>query len=305
MFAGGWTLDATEQVCPGERIDRYAVLDLLTGLVDKSLVTTGERGPEVRYGLLETVRQYAAARLVDTGELDGLRERHLSYYLALAEAAEPRVLRAGRDDPVLDTLATELPNLRTALERAAATDPDAGLRLVNALTMFWLFTGRYQEGHAAYTRALDAAGERLTALRGRAIAGRGSLGQYGGAYQAGHGWAQEALKIGEACGDPWTQGRALHTLGLMTSLGDPAGGRSLLEQSVQLATDAVDDWCRIDAAQCLALGWIVQDEFDIARPVLDDMYATAIRLGYPWGCPWHWLCLGWEALFKGWFHRGA
>jgi predicted ATPase/class 3 adenylate cyclase/DNA-binding CsgD family transcriptional regulator len=300
VFAGGWTLDATEQVCPGERIGRYAVLDLLTGLVDKSLVTTDERGPEVRYGLLETVRQYAAARLVGAGELDGLRERHLVYYLALAEAAEPRVLRAGRDDPVLDTLATELPNLRAALERAAATDPDAALRLVNALTMFWLFTGRYQEGHAAYTRALDAAGERSTPLRGRAIAARGSLGQYGGAYQAGHGWAQEALKIGEACGDPWTQGRALHTLGLMTSLGDPAGGRSLLEQSVQLATQAGDVWCRIDAAQCLALGWIVQDDFEIARPVLDDMYATAIRLDYQWGCPWHWLCLGWEAMFKGW-----
>jgi DNA-binding CsgD family transcriptional regulator len=85
----------------------------------------------------------------------------------------------------------------------------------------------------------------------------------------------------------------------MTSIGDPAGGRPLLEQSVQLATQAGDDWCGIDAAQCLALGWIVQDEFDTARPVLDDMYATATRRGYTWGFPWHWLCLGWEALFRG------
>ena len=86
---------------------------------------------------------------------------------------------------------------------------------------------------------------------------------------------------------------------MMSCIGDPAGGRPLLEQSVQLATQAGDDWCRIDAAQCLALSWIVQDQFDTARPVLDDMYATATRRGYTWGFPWHWLCLGWEALFQG------
>jgi predicted ATPase/DNA-binding CsgD family transcriptional regulator len=299
VFVDGWRLEAAEQVCPGEGIDRYAVLDLLGGLVDKSLVITEDCGSEVRYRLLETIRQYATARLVDAGELNDLRERHLAYHLMLAQAAETRVLGAVRDDPVLRTLATELPNLRAALVWAAATDPNAALRLVNALTLFWLFTGRYQEGHAAYARALDAAGEQPTPLRGRAIAARGSLGQYAGAYQAAHGWALEALKIGQTCGDPWTQGRALHTLGLMSSIGDPAGGRPLLEQSVQLATQAGDDWCRIDAAQCLALGWIVQDEFDAARPVLDDMYATAARRGYTWGFPWHWLCLGWEALFRG------
>ncbi|MDQ4104255.1 MAG: NB-ARC domain-containing protein, partial [Actinomycetota bacterium] len=110
VFAGGWTLDAAEQVCPGGEIDRYGVLDLLTGLVDKSLVTTDERGSETRYRLLETVRQYAAVRLADTGEADDLRERHLAYYLALVEAAQPRLLRAGRGDPILHTLATELPN---------------------------------------------------------------------------------------------------------------------------------------------------------------------------------------------------
>jgi predicted ATPase len=63
-------LDATEQVCGGDGIDQYVVLDLLTGLVDQSLVTTGEQDAEVRYGLLETVRQYAAAQLAEAGELD-------------------------------------------------------------------------------------------------------------------------------------------------------------------------------------------------------------------------------------------
>ncbi|MGH3875295.1 MAG: ATP-binding protein [Pseudonocardiaceae bacterium] len=300
VFAGGWTLDAAEQVCAGAGIDRYDVLDLLTGLVDKSLVTTDDQGPQTRYRLLETVRQYATARLTDAGEVDGVRDRHLAYHLALVEAAEPQVLGAGRGDSVLQTLAIELPNLRAALERAAATDSTAGLRLVDAMSLFWLFTGRYGEGDAAYARALDAAGEESTPLRGRVLAGRGILGLFGGAYEAAYGYSQAALAVGEGGGDLWAQGRACHVLGLMVSLGDPTGGRALLERSVALATQAGDDWCRINAAQGLAVGWVFQDEFDTARLVLDDAYEISARLGYRWGFAWHWMCLGWEAVFRGW-----
>ncbi len=299
VFAGGWTLEAAEQVCPGAGIDRYGVLDLLTGLVDKSLVSTDERGPETRYRLLETVRQYATARLADTAELDGLRERHLAYHLGLVQTAEPRVLSAGRDDPVLLVLAAELPNLRAALERAAVTDPDAALSLANALTLFWLVTGRYREGDAAYARALDAAGEEATPLRGRVLAGRANLALYSGHYERAYEWAQAALEIDETCGDHWTQGRALDTLGVMTSLGDPTEGRRLLERSVRLATRAGDDWCRIDASHALANAWIVQDAFDIARPILDDAQAISTRLGYRWGFAWYWFYLGWEAIARG------
>ncbi len=299
VFAGGWTLEAAEQVCSGAGIDRNEVLDLLTGLVDKSLVTADDHGPQARYRLLETVRQYATTRLADAGEVQALRERHLAYHLGLVEAAEPQVLGAGRNDPVLRTLVAEVPNLRAALEWAAATDPDAGLRLVDALTLFWLFTGRYREGDTAYARALDAAGEQPTPLRGRVLAGRGILGLYGGAYEAAYGWTQAALAIGEACGDLWTQGRAHHPLGLMVAIGDPVGGRALLERSVELATQAGDDWCRTSALQALAFGWIFQDEFDAARPLLDEAYATAVRLGYWRGFAWHWFCLGWEAMYRG------
>jgi tetratricopeptide (TPR) repeat protein len=85
----------------------------------------------------------------------------------------------------------------------------------------------------------------------------------------------------------------------MVSIGDPAGGRPLLERSVLLATQAGDDWCRIDASQILAIAWNFQDEFGKARPVIDEMYVTAARLGYRWGFAWHWFCQGWEALLRG------
>ncbi|MGH3697476.1 MAG: LuxR C-terminal-related transcriptional regulator [Pseudonocardiaceae bacterium] len=299
VFTGGWSLDAAEQVCPAGGIERYAVLDLLTGLVDKSLVTTDEQGPQTRYRLLETIRHYATARLTDTGEAECLRNRHLAYHLTLAQAAEPQVLGAGRHDPILHTLTTELPNLRAALEWAALSDPDAGLRLVNALTLFWLFTGRYQEGDAAYARALDAATAQPTPLRGRALAGRAHLAQHGGAYQTAPGWAQAALETGQACGDSWTQGRALNVLGRSVSFVDPASGAPLLQRSLQLATQAGDDWCRTSALQTLAIAWSFQDEFDTARPILDDAHVTATRLGYQRGIALHWFCLGWAATARG------
>ncbi len=298
VFVGGWTLDAAEQVCVGDGIDRYAVLDLLTSLVDKSLVTTDEQSPQVRYRLLETVRQYAAARLAEADEVTGARDAHRTYHRALAERVEPQLLGAGRDDPVLRDIAAEAPNLRAALDWAAATDPPAGLRVMGALTLFWLFTGRYREGDAAYARALDGAGEEPTVLRGRALAGRANLALYGG-NEAAAGWAQAALEIGQACGDLQTQARALDTLGLMVGVGDPAGGRPLLERSVELATQAGDDWCRIDAAQCLVAVLNSQDDFDAARPIIEQAHADATRLGYRWGLAWHGFFLGWEAALRG------
>ena len=94
-FAGGFTLDAAEQVCSDDQLDRYAILDLLTALVDKSLVLTSERGPAVRYGMLETVRQYVQ-RLEESGEHRELRDRHLKLFAALAGEAEPRWARPAR-----------------------------------------------------------------------------------------------------------------------------------------------------------------------------------------------------------------
>jgi predicted ATPase len=103
VFVSGWTLEAAEHVCSGANIDLYGVLDLLTALVDKSLVTTEEHGPETRYRLLETVRQYSTARLADGGELDQLRQQHLTYYVAFIERAEPQILSAGPDNSILHT----------------------------------------------------------------------------------------------------------------------------------------------------------------------------------------------------------
>jgi predicted ATPase/DNA-binding NarL/FixJ family response regulator len=196
VFTGGWTLDAAEQVCTGEGIDRCAVLDLLTGLIDQSLVTTAEHDAEVRYGLLETVRRYAAARLAAANELDAVGERHLAYFVGLAERAEPAVLRAGRDDPVLQRLATELPNLRSALERAAAIDPATAVKrfgLLLALGDAQWWTGQVSEASATFQSAAFLARQCKDPHRLAEAALRvGEVG-YGGAYM--EGWSFDPVKV--------------------------------------------------------------------------------------------------------------
>ena len=114
VFAGGFTLEAAESVCAGEELQRDEVLELLSQLVDKSLVVAQERDGTARYRLLETIRQYGRERLEEAGEAAQVREQHAGYYLALAEEAEPE-LKGDRQVTWLERLETEHDNLRVAM----------------------------------------------------------------------------------------------------------------------------------------------------------------------------------------------
>ncbi|MER7614352.1 BTAD domain-containing putative transcriptional regulator [Nonomuraea wenchangensis] len=154
--AGGWTLDAAEAVCSGAGLPREEVLDLVTRLVDRSLVVMADSPAGPRYRLLESVAAYAAERLNEADELADVRERHLRHYLDLAEQAEPR-LRGPQQQAWLGRLDAEAANLRSALQEAVL--PDAAARLATALCWWWLLRGRLSEGRRALSAALDAAPE--------------------------------------------------------------------------------------------------------------------------------------------------
>jgi predicted ATPase len=121
VFAGGWTLEAAEAVGAGGGIEENDVLDLLGRLVSKSLVTVqAERMGVVRYGMLETVRQYAWEKLEQSGEAEEVRRRHAAFFLTLAEEAETELL-GPQPVPWLERLAEEHGNLRAALSWALDT----------------------------------------------------------------------------------------------------------------------------------------------------------------------------------------
>jgi predicted ATPase/DNA-binding SARP family transcriptional activator len=161
VFAGGFTLEAAEDVCPGGAIARRRIVDLVARLVDKSLVTaTGQR-----FRLLDTIRQYAVERLDASGEHETVSVHHLEWCLALAEQHDP--LSAGPHRS-LRTLEAEHDNLRAGLTFALRRDPQAALRLATSLWRFWLDRGYFAEGDRWLDAALLAAPER-TPLRVEAL----------------------------------------------------------------------------------------------------------------------------------------
>ncbi|MEU2612199.1 BTAD domain-containing putative transcriptional regulator [Micromonospora sp. NPDC007271] len=173
VFRGGWDLAAAEQVCAFDGLARDDVLDLLFRLVDRSLVvpdpTTG------RFRLLVTIREYAAARLGEAGETEAARDRHLTYFTELAERYGPHVRS---DADAWARMTEEHDNFRAAvdrcLDRGEGVDP--GLRLADALFLFWNYGPRH-EGVRALT-ALLATGDAAPAARAAALQRIGQLGVY-------------------------------------------------------------------------------------------------------------------------------
>jgi predicted ATPase/class 3 adenylate cyclase len=134
VFAGGWTLEAAEEVCAGDGIDSYDVLDLLTQLVNKSLVVVIEHSQsgETRYRMLETIRQYAREKLLELGEGEKIRDRHFEYYLQTVKQANQEFF--SQNELVwLVWFENEWDNLRAAVEWSLETQADLGLELVNYL----------------------------------------------------------------------------------------------------------------------------------------------------------------------------
>ncbi|MFJ3922086.1 AfsR/SARP family transcriptional regulator [Streptomyces sp. NPDC090022] len=150
VFTGGFTLESAEAVCAGGGIAADDVLDLLTRLVDRSLVVAAH--PPARYRILESVLAYGRERLDEAGEAAALRQRHARHFTELAEHAAP-LLHGGDQRRWLHVLDTEAPNLRAALEHAG---PD-GLRLVNSLAWYWHVRGRVGEALRSLDQALDQA----------------------------------------------------------------------------------------------------------------------------------------------------
>jgi predicted ATPase/DNA-binding SARP family transcriptional activator len=161
IFAGGFTLEAAEDVCASGTIARRRIVDLLARLVDKSLVSATGR----RFRLLDTIRQYATERLDAAAEHDTVAVRHLDWCLALAQEHDP--LSAGPRRS-LRTLETEHDNLRAGLTFALRRDPQAALRLATSLWRFWLDRGYFAEGDRWLEATLVAAPER-TPLRVEAL----------------------------------------------------------------------------------------------------------------------------------------
>lgn len=210
VFDGGWDLAAAEATGGAN------ALALLSRLVDKSLATVGEEG---RYGMLDTIRDYARARLAESDEYAPGKDRHLAYFLALAERAAPKL--TGRDQIAwLDRLESEHDNLRAALAwgLAAAAPPArrrAGARLAAALWRLWYRRNHHTEGAHWLEQALGQAPDELPApVLAELYTGAGTMAWQMSDFAAAKGWHEAALASYRRAEDQAGVAFALNNLGV-------------------------------------------------------------------------------------------
>jgi predicted ATPase/class 3 adenylate cyclase len=243
VFAGGWTLEA------GEALLGPDALDLIGHLVDKSLVVVEDstKSGAAHYRLLETIRQYARDKLLETGQSAAVRDQHLAYFSRLADEAVARL-----DGPAmletLDQLDAELDNLRAALSWALEREPAVALRVAAGLTSFWQRRGHVPEGRRWLRESWAACDAQPTAP--------------GLALQAKGYWASGTLA--------WAHG-------------EHPEARSALEKSVAAARAANTPTILVDALGNLAFAAIWQDDAAAVTAIIDEGLRVAQLINYRWG----------------------
>lgn len=316
VFAGGWTLEAAEAVCAGEGKGQKAkgktgppedpdllpfplcllpseILDLLTSLVDRSLVVYDEVEAGGRYRFLDSMRQYASEQLHDAGEDDALRDRHVEFFLELAEEAEAHLTGTEQSD-WLERLETEHDNLRAAIAQALAREEqrrnedgaaraapytDAALRIAAALGRFWVVRGHLTEGRAQLARALASAAD-TAAVRAKALNVAGNLAFRQADYPAARSLLDESLAICRQLGDRSGTAYSLNSMGgVAFAQNDYESARSLYEESLAIRRGLGDRWGIAGSLNNLGTVAFSQKDYREARSLGEESLALLRELG--------------------------
>jgi predicted ATPase/DNA-binding SARP family transcriptional activator len=276
VFAGSMSLEAVEQVCGGDGLD---VVDLLSRLVDKSLVQADHAEGTVRYRLLETIRQFADQRLRDAGERAAQVRAHRDFYVAFATAHDPeRAVGVINDTP--QALDVEHDNLRAALSSGLADDPAVALQLAVSLWRFWLARGHFAEGSRWLEATLAAAPQR-TPLRARALLAAVAMSVRRGALSAAvRDRAIEAAMIMREAADDQVLAHTLHLTGLLAWVEDGAWEHAvrLVEEGRSLAATAGAAGVVASATHMLGVIALMRGAAQDAEIYLDETLGLLDRL---------------------------
>jgi len=304
VFVGGCSLEAAEALCMGELVDQYAVLDLLMRLVDKSLLSAETGGTEARYRQLETVRQYARDRLLETGEAKEALRRHRDWYLAMVARAEPEFFQGAESAEWIERIAREHDNLRAALQWSLDEPGEerAGLHLAAGLWRFWEIHGHLAEGRSWLERFLDATSGEVSALRADAYTGAGILAFMLGDQAGASELHRQSLELHRQVGDADGIAFAANNLANAAVLsGEYAEATELYEQVIPWARERGDPrvlgFALVNMAEAVALaGDPIQGRAHYDEGIanfrqagdrwaesfaLDNLGVTLMRLGQP------------------------
>jgi predicted ATPase/class 3 adenylate cyclase len=332
-FVNGWTLEAAEAVCsdqngagnvtlrgsvgqvptrPGSSeeplLEKADVLDLLSRLVEKSVVTAEPHSGETRYRMLETIREYALERLREAGEEEAVRGRGCAYFLALAERADR--LTDSERAPLLDRLEVEHDNLRTALGwLLQRDDSEAALALCNALWYLWQSRGHWTEGRAWYGRAIATsrraqAGQRVSEAHrsayGTALDNYGTIAYWQGDHFAAMRDLEEGLAVKRELGEKAGVASILISVGGAAWYQDNAlAAQAAWEEGLALYRELDDEGNVAEMLWLLSLLSKERGDYAEAERLTREALAIQRELGRKASAAYALENLGWLAMIAG------
>jgi len=236
-FTGGCSLEAIEQVCTDDGFEATDMLDVLSHLIDKSLVTADVLAEgKARYRMLATIHQYAAMRLAASGEAPRVQQQHNEYFTSLVEQAAVHFAVGGDQKHWLDQVEAEQGNIRSALHTALTDkDGEAAVRLVDAWRYFWTIKGHYGEARQWLDRTLDLLDETGTAsvARAKVLYALGNTSQAQSDFGRAQQCFEECLALSQALNERTLTARTLNAMGFLAiSQQDCDRAEPLLEQAL-------------------------------------------------------------------------
>lgn len=300
VFVGGWVLEAAEAVASGGGIDEEDVLDLVSRLVDKSLVVAQATGEGwVRCRMLEPIRQYARGKLEESGESDAVRRRHAGWCLAFVERADAGL--QGTDQASwAERLERERPNAQAALAWSLEAEPETALRLAASLGHFWYRYGPVVEGRRWLEAALAKTEGLETPARARTLRLAGVLSEESGLYGRAEKLHEEGLALHRRLGDRKGVAYSLTSLGALAyALGDLERAVALTEESLEIKRELGDERGLMSSRN--NLGEMLQTSGDLAgaQALFEENLRIERTSGEEWGAAISLLNLGTLAIDQG------
>jgi predicted ATPase len=291
VFAGGWMLEAAEYVGCGEGIETCEVLDLLSQLVNKSLVVVEAGGTETRYRMLETIRQYAQEKLAEMGEEEKIRDRHLVYYVELAERVEGKI-RGPDMVVILNRLEADLDNIRLGLAWSLDRNhQELGLRITSALLHFWHLCGHHIDAWDWFSRLRFLESEECafkftssvsTLVQARALYVISLLAFHLGKSNLAIEMAKKSLILFQDFGVDGKQGYAYALTSIAstyTYFRDEETARTQLERSLAIFNKIGDKFGASECLHVLGENADIRRQFEQAKSYFNETLRISMQIG--------------------------
>lgn len=304
VFSGGWTLEAAEEVAGKKEIPKQEILDLISNLVDKSLVLVEDRGIKVRYRMLETVRQYGLQILSEEGELEETRQRHADYFVHLAEQADEG-LRDTRQVETVKVLDSEHDNLRGALRWATnSSKKNLALRLVGTLGWYWFMRGHWKESWRWFHQANDLESSCDPIIRAKAIYRTGGLQIIRGNLIGTVDLVEEAMDICREFGDEEGLAWSLSLIGQSKTWANEDFNQAMpyLSESVERFKGIDNNWGVAFTLPFIGQVLEFQKEYEQSISVQKEGISIFERIGDKWNQSYSLYLLGGSATRFGDIH---